>query len=88
MSHTYKAVLRGDRLEWIGEAPEYQRNRPVDVRVTVLKESKAASHGPKMAEILEKIAEGGGFSRGVNPVSWQRKLRRDRSLPGRDNGCS
>ncbi len=43
------------------------------------------SDGKKLAEILQKIANEGGFeSFGDDPVKWQKEQRKDRKLPFRD----
>ncbi len=87
---TYRAVLKGDRLEWRGESPpEIARERAVPVDVTVLRDerfsaSRAADTGEKMAAALEKLAASGAVAGIEDPVAWQREVRRDRRLPGRD----
>ena len=86
MVRTYKALLRGNSLEWIGEAPERSEDYPITVEVTVLEKSypaEARSRGDEMAAILEKLAESGAVSEITDPVAWQRDLRQDRPLPGR-----
>jgi hypothetical protein len=87
MVRTYKALLRGNSLEWIGEAPEHSEDHPITVEVTVLEErcfSDARSRGHAMAAILEKLAESGAVSDITDPAAWQRGLRQDRPLPGRE----
>jgi hypothetical protein len=82
----YKALLRGNSLEWIGEAPERSEDYPITVEVTVLEESypaEARSRGDEMAAILEKLAESGAVSDITDPVAWQRDLRQDRPLSSR-----
>ena len=87
---TYRAVLRGDRLEWRGEIPpESAREREVPVDVTILRDerfsaSRAASAGERMAAALEKLAASRAVASIEDPVAWQREFRRDRPLPGRD----
>ena len=84
---TYRALLRGDCLEWRGEAPESRTDAPLSVRVTILDEeplSEEHARGPAMAALLEKLAERNTFSTVTDPVRWQRELRQDRVLPGRD----
>ena len=86
MVRTYKALLRGNSLEWIGEAPEHSEDYPISVEVTVLEESslsEARSRGHAMAAILEKLAESGTVSDITDPVAWQRDLRQDHPLSGR-----
>ncbi|MCC3504590.1 MAG: hypothetical protein JGK23_17550 [Microcoleus sp. PH2017_19_SFW_U_A] len=38
----------------------------------------------RIVEILEKIAASNVFADIIDPVEWQRELRQDRPLPGRD----
>ena len=87
MMRTYKALLHGDRLEWLGEAPEPQTDAPLRVHVTVLEQEPPAevrARGHAMAAILEQLAERRTFSAITDPVGWQRELRQDRVLPGRE----
>jgi len=84
---TYRALLHGDRLEWLGEAPESQTDAPLSVQVIILEQeplSEERARGPAMAALLEKLAERHTFSTITDPVRWQRELRQDRVLPGRD----
>ncbi len=87
MMRTYKALLRGDRLEWLGEAPEPQMDAPLRVHVTVLEPEPPAegqARGHAMAALLEQLAECRTFSAITDPVRWQRELRQERVLPGRE----
>ena len=89
MSTTYKAILRGDRVEWLGAAPETSGG--VAVQITVIEEETAAqreARGRAMAEALQQIADAGGIPSIPDPVSWQREIRRDRPLPGRDDAST
>lgn len=87
---TYRAVLKGDRLEWRGEAPpEIGMDRAVPVDITILRDERfSASHathaGERMAAALEKLAASQSVAGIEDPVEWQREVRRDRPLPGRD----
>lgn len=86
MQETYEAILRGDRLEWSGEArPNPAKgNRPVVVRVTVLDDAASAKNGKLMAEALERLAVSRALPDLKDPGYWQREVRRERSLPDRD----
>jgi hypothetical protein len=56
MVRTYKALLRGNRLEWLEEAPEAQTDHPLSVQVTILEQGTVAeevSRGQAMAALLE-----------------------------------
>lgn len=88
MLATYKAILKGNHLEWREEAPEsLPSDRELAVMVTILDEPASASRsgrGPRMAEALERLAKSGGV-RGIDdPLRWERELRREPPLPGRD----
>jgi hypothetical protein len=83
MPRTYRAILRGDRLEWSGDAPDPSATLPVDV--TVLDSASNGSRGREMAEALEEIASRGGISSIPDPSAWQREIRQDRPLPDRDH---
>ena len=90
MLNTYRAVLKGSRLEWRGESPpEISAGRDVPVEVTVLRDdrfssSRAPDAGERMAAALEKLATSAAVAGIEDPVAWQREVRQDRPLPGRD----
>jgi hypothetical protein len=84
---TYKALLRGDHLEWLEEAPEPQTGAPLRVHVTVLEQetaSETSARGHAMAALLAQLAERRTFSMISDSVKWQRELRQERVLPGRE----
>lgn len=84
MPKTFKAWLRGSRLEWIGDVPELGEQMS-QVHVTFLDDTpviEPKTRGKKMAEILEKLAAT-QVSGSIDPVVWQQETRQDRSLPGR-----
>jgi len=59
------------------------------IRQRVISEDRDAnlSHSlrrQKIVEILEKIAASNVFANVSDPVEWQRELRQDRPLPGRN----
>ncbi len=86
MLQGYRAVLRGDRLEWSEAAPPEAGNGGVPVVVIVLEEADLAvlSHGEQMAAALARLAEAGGVTSFGDPLVWQREIREDRPLYGRD----
>ena len=83
MPHTYRAILHSDRIEWIDPPPKCQR--PVSVEIKVEEEGGEAttSRGAGMADALRALAERGGLRGIPDPVTWQREVRKDRSLPRR-----
>jgi hypothetical protein len=89
MRATYRAVLRGDRLEWRDEEPErLSADRGVDVFVTILEGSESPASTPKrgaaMAAALERFAVAGGPKSFGDPAQWERDTRGETPLPGRE----
>ncbi len=84
MLKTFKAWLRGNRLEWIGEVPKFEEQM-LEVHVTFLDDKpvlETKTHGRRMAEILETLAATKVLS-DVDPAIWQRETRQDRPQAGR-----
>ena len=87
MLETYKATIHGHTIEWDGNGPdELKDGQEPKVKVIVESGEKTLpkSDGKKMAEALAKIAARGGVKSIPDPVAWQREIRKDRPLPGRD----
>jgi hypothetical protein len=86
MTEKYRATIQGDRIEWSGNAPSDVNDRSIlTVVVTVVSTDRLAGkpNGNRMAKALANIAARGGIKSIPDPVKWQRKMRRDRPLPGR-----
>ena len=86
MLRTYKAILRGDQVEWLEKPPE--KTSAVQVHITVLEEPPSEplrERGRVMAEALAALAQRGTFAEITDPVSWQRELRAERALPDRES---
>ena len=86
MQRIFEAILNGNLLEWANEVPK-QGDRPVRVYVTLQEERSNLSaefRRQRTVEILEKIAASNVCANISDPVEWQRELRQDRPLPGRD----
>jgi hypothetical protein len=61
MRRTYEGTLRGNRIDWSGEAPTPKR--ALRVYITVLEEVDAdESRGRRMAEALNHLAETEAFA--------------------------
>ncbi len=86
MSRTYKAVLSGDGIRWLGEVPEaVKRGSEVPVEVVVESEpSLRMTRGERVAALFEELAATDPFREIEDPVAWQRELREERPLPGQD----
>lgn len=90
MLNTYRAKLKGDRLEWADEPPPTQNGGGTDVLVTVLPPTIESAddrraRGAGMRAALERLAGIGGIQSIPDPVGWQREMRVDRPLPGRED---
>ena len=88
MLHTYKAILRGNRLEWSDTPPaDLGSEQPVAVHVTILEPSDHISQslhtGAAMATILEQLAQSETFAEIDDPSVWEREQREERHLPER-----
>ncbi|HLL90545.1 MAG TPA: hypothetical protein VK324_14690 [Tepidisphaeraceae bacterium] len=83
MTRTYQAILKGDRLEWTGDAPTMQG--PLAVQVTVVAPVPYDDgRRRQLAEALEDLARANPFREITDPAAWQREIRKDRPLPGRE----
>ena len=85
MKRAYKAILHGDRVEWLDGAPEAEG--PVPVSIIMGEEDTVSSgdnEGKSIVELFQALADLGTFADIGDPVEWQREQRKDRPLPGRD----
>ena len=85
MKRAYKAILHGDRVEWLDGAPDSAR--PLQVYITVSERHTPEDSdlsGKTTFELLQELANMGAFAEIEDPVAWQREIRKDRPLPGRD----
>ena len=86
MPHTYKAILKGDRVQWIGDAPD--TNGGVPVQITVLERPQPcdeATRSQQIRDALNALVESGAATAFGDPAEWQREIRKDRPLPGRED---
>jgi len=86
MFNTYQATLRENRLEWAEKIPEHlMTGQAIRVYVTVLDQTPTITdRGKRMAEFLERLAASNAFKDIEDPSEWQREIRKDRPLPGRE----
>ena len=123
MKRVYKAVLHGDRVEWLDGAPDAKGPLPIHVILdkprheylecpTLLRKDKVEwleeipvmdgpvptyivvldnldvhhpdNSGAIAVAMLEILADKKAFDEIEDPAAWQREIRKDRTLPGRD----
>ncbi len=89
MLSTYRAILKGNRLEWSDEAPDLNtEEHPVAVHVTILEETaplrEQITQGQRMAAALERLAALHALADLTDPATWEREIRQDRPLPDRE----
>ena len=85
MKRAYKAILHGDRVEWLDGAPDEEGPLPVEITVT----GEISPDGDDellkpVSQYFQALADMGTFADIEDPVAWQREIRKDRPLPGRD----
>ena len=88
MLPTYKAILRGNHVEWCGDVDHHIAvDHPVAVHITILDDpvvtTGVVSQGKLMATALERLAEIHALADVADPAVWEREIRQDRVLPGR-----
>ena len=81
---TYRAVLKGNTLEWTDEAPQDGESKEVLITVLGGAGPLKKPRGPEMAEALRQFADSGQPSSFGDALEWQRETRQDRVLPGRE----
>ncbi len=79
MLKSYEAIYEDGRLSWIDTAPRAKKMRVL----VVVEENTPQSDGQTLAEILHQLAKTNLHQHIPDPVTWQREMRQDRSLPGR-----
>ena len=79
---TYTGTLNGGQIAWDAAPPEGE-----GVRVTVTVESDAPKvpfRNEALGAILERLAASDICKYFPDPLEWQREIRKDRPLPGRE----
>ncbi|MFW6336932.1 MAG: hypothetical protein ACOC3G_07370 [Phycisphaeraceae bacterium] len=91
MGKTYDAILEGDRLIWTGDRPAEQKSRRVRVVLEDETEQDPIIHRPTPEQkrqayaAIERLRAQGGIKSIPDPSAWQREIRKDRPLPGRED---
>jgi hypothetical protein len=84
----YEAVLHGDTVEWKGARPNVTVGRPLPIQIVVTtledSEQEEAARRVRLREALEQLAKLDPFREIPDAAEWQRKIRKDRPLPGRE----
>ena len=83
---TYRAILKGNRLEWIESEPTHlDAEQQVEVKILETpRDVDTTTQGQRMAKALERLAAANALSDIQDPSQWQREIRKDRPLPGRE----
>ncbi len=82
MLQTYTGTLSAGQIAWDAAPPEGE-----GIRVIVTVESevpKVPFRNEKLAAILERLAASDIHKHFPDPLEWQREIRKDRPLPGRE----
>ena len=81
---TYKAILHGKQVEWLDGKPEAPQELEVSVKTPIKRWKSEAERKAILTDALTTLRKSGVFSDIKDPVAWQREIRKDRPLPGRD----
>lgn len=65
--------------------PVAEQRQVLDFVKSLEKHPRKQSDGARMARVLEKLAKLNPMPEVDDPVAWQRDIREDRALPGRDD---
>ena len=84
MKQVFKAILHGDRVEWLDGAPDADGPIQVYVSVPVVKRADDDDEIAPVSQYFQALADMGTFADIEDPVAWQREIRKDRPLPGRE----
>ena len=86
MGKTYNAILRGNTIEWKADSPPVDTEEGVQVEITVRKQFAGTEEErkAKLFAALENLAHTSKTQWPEDPVAWQREIRQDRPLPGRE----
>lgn len=87
MEDKYRATINGDKITWDDDVPSAIRNGGrVQVIITVANRpiTQSKANGQRAVAALQAIADRGGIESIPDPVEWQREIRKDRPLPGRE----
>ncbi|RKZ53505.1 MAG: hypothetical protein DRR16_06285 [Candidatus Parabeggiatoa sp. nov. 3] len=85
MLQSYKAVLKGQQLEWIDDRKVSANNQPFLVYVTLLKEEPIPQQlklpGQPAIDRLEEIVDLNGAVSKIVPLKWQQEMPQERIEP-------
>lgn len=87
MEDKYKATIHGDTITWEEDVPSaIKKGKSIDVIITLRDKPKSQSKADvhRAVAALQAIADRGGIKSIPDPVKWQREIRKDRPLPGRE----
>lgn len=87
MNSVFPATLENGMITWgPNGAPPLPANGPVAVEVVVPMPTPTVDPNKKrrLRELFEELARLGTFDDIEDPVEWQREIRKDRPLEGRE----
>ncbi len=85
MKRAYKAILHGDKVEWLDGAPDADGPMPVEITIEAGSSSEPTDEESEpVSELFQELADMGAFADIEDPVAWQQEIRKDRPWPFRD----
>jgi hypothetical protein len=88
IARTYRAVLRGNQVEWIDTPPDPEGPTPVSITLHIPQpqsDEERRAQRQLAVDALNELAAAGGIASIPDPAAWEREIRQDRPLPGRED---
>lgn len=87
MLKAYPAQLIDGHLCWTGAVPPEAAAGSIDVDVVIRTKSELTNdeRRQRLKVLFEQIRQSGGITSIPDPAAWQREIRLDRLLPGRES---
>jgi hypothetical protein len=84
-------TISGNNLEHLQLIQELAEELDLKIKTTTsnfdkndIIDASEKSNSEKLYQLMEEMAASGGFESIIDPVAWQREIRNDRTLVGRD----
>ena len=85
MPQTCHATIEDDHIVWKDTEHPDTKRKPLEVQVTVRDAAPEGAAAGTPLDALKELRKLGGLRHVIpDPVAWQREIRKDRPLPGRE----
>lgn len=88
MKRSYSAEMVDGQFNWVGESPPEATRGRVLLEVTIKSQEDSeldrTARVERMRAAFARLRESNPFAEITDPVAWQREIRKDKPLDGRD----